>query len=59
VTLTADQLHRLFFESLTDKRTITRCYAGESVRPLARQRIERAARALGIDAPPAVSGPSK
>lgn len=50
--LTPEQLNALYFESLTDRRTILRVYAGDQVKALARARIVRAAKKLRYPDPP-------
>lgn len=50
--LTPEQLNALYFEALTDRRTIVRIYEGEPVKALARARVVRAALKLRYPAPP-------
>ncbi len=59
--LSAEQLHALYFEALTDKRTLAKAYAGRHVGTLVQLRIERAVMALrrrghvGFPMPPALA----
>lgn len=50
--LSGSNKRALAVEAQVDPRTVSKVYAGLTVQPLFRQRIEAAAKTLGLPAPP-------